>query len=163
MARSSLMDGMSSALLAGIGVLIADQVSKWAIVEFVMQPPRVIEVTPFFKIVLGLNRGISFGMFRETLAAFPQALSIGKLGIVAVLAWFLARSDDPRERIAFGLMIGGALGNIIDRLRLGGVVDFLDVHAFGWHWPSFNIADMALTVGTAVMLVAMAQRPRQKA
>lgn len=162
MARNPLLSRIAPAILAMIGVLVADQISKWAIAEVVMQPPRVIEVTPFFNIVLGFNRGISFGMFRETLAAFPQALSIGKLGVVAVLAWFLVRSEDPWERVAFGLMIGGALGNIIDRLRLGGVVDFLDVHAFGWHWPSFNVADMALTAGAAVMFATMVRSPRNR-
>ena len=160
MTHDPVLRRIALAILAAVGVVVADQVSKWVIVAIVMQPPRVIEVTPFFNIVLGFNRGISFGILRETLAAFPETLSIGKLGIVALLAWFLARSDDPWERMAFGLMIGGALGNIIDRLRLGGVVDFLDVHAFGWHWPSFNVADMALTTAAMTMVAGMVRGPR---
>ncbi|MBL8702576.1 MAG: signal peptidase II [Alphaproteobacteria bacterium] len=135
------------------GTLIVDQVTKWAIVEFVMRPGQRIAVLPFFNLVLGFNPGISFGMFRETLDDFPYAFSLVKLTIVGLLAWLLARSDDRWERVGFGLMIGGALGNVADRLRIGAVVDFLDFHIAGWHWPSFNLADAALSIGVMIMLL----------
>lgn len=149
------------AALVVLGVLFVDQLTKWTIVELVMQPPRVIEVAPFLNIVLGFNKGMSFGLFRDALAPFPEAFALAKLGIVAVVAWLLARSDDGLEKIAFGLIIGGALGNIVDRLRLGGVVDFLDLHATGRHWPSFNAADVALTAGAVLMIAAICVERRR--
>lgn len=132
-------------------VLILDQASKWWILVDVMAPPRVIEVTGFFNLVLVWNPGISFGMFgagggRWVLAALAVAIA------VALVVW-MARSERPWLVRALGLVVGGALGNALDRLIHGSVVDFLDFHVAGLHWPAFNLADSAITVGVVAMLV----------
>ena len=137
--------------LAGL-VLVLDQISKWWIVEVVMQPPEIIRVFPFFNLVMGWNRGVSFGMFNDESGFGRWFFTILALVIVAALTVWLRRSPDRFTAVALGLVIGGALGNVVDRIRYGAVADFLDVHAFGFHWPAFNVADSAITVG-AVMLV----------
>lgn len=141
-----------------IGLVVAaivvglDQVTKWWIVEVVMASPRVIEITPFFNLVMGWNRGISFGFFNNDSPVNSWLLPLVTAMIVCFLAIWLIRARDVWTCMALGLIIGGALGNLIDRLRYGAVADFLDVHAFGYHWPAFNVADAAITVG-AVLLV----------
>lgn len=132
-------------------VLILDQASKWWILTDVMTPPRVIEVTGFFNLVLVWNPGISFGMFgdgegRWLLAGLAFAIS------VALVVW-IARTARPCLVAALGLVVGGALGNALDRVIHGEVVDFLDFHLAGAHWPAFNLADSAITIGVVVMLV----------
>jgi len=140
----------------GLGIAAAiialDQATKWAIVEVVMQPPRVIHVAPFFNIVMGWNRGVSFGMFNSPDSS-AWILSLIALVIVGVLMVWLVRSGRPLVAAAIGLIIGGALGNVIDRIRFGAVADFLDFYVGGYHWPAFNVADSAITIG-AVILVA---------
>jgi signal peptidase II len=141
-----------------IGLFVAaivvglDQVTKWWIVEVVMVSPRVIEITPFFNLVMGWNRGISFGFFNNDSPVNSWLLPLVTAMIVGFLAIWLIRARDVWTCMALGLIIGGALGNLIDRLRYGAVADFLDVHAFGYHWPAFNVADAAITVG-AVLLI----------
>ena len=139
-------------ILTAILVVALDQVSKWWMLEHVMRPPRVIELTGFFNLVTGWNRGVSFGLFNTASPYNAWVLSAIALGIVAALAVWLGRARSPFLAAAIGLVIGGALGNVIDRLRFGAVFDFLDLHTAGYHWPAFNVADSAITVG-AVMLV----------
>lgn len=140
------------ALLAAIGVFALDRGSKWWILEIVMRPPRPIEVTPFFNLVLGFNTGVSFGMFNTDSMWNPLIFTGVALLIVAWLVRWLWRSQRPFTAVAIGLVIGGAIGNVYDRLLYPGVIDFLDFHAFGWHWPAFNVADSAI-VGGALLLV----------
>lgn len=141
-------------LLSALVVLLLDQLSKWWIVAIVMQPPRVIEITPFFNLVLGWNRGISFGLFGGDGALNAWVLPVLACAVVALVTYWLMRAQTRAIGISLGLIIGGAIGNIIDRLRLGAVVDFLDVHAFGYHWPAFNVADSGITIGAALMIVS---------
>ncbi|WBT38024.1 signal peptidase II [Hyphomicrobium sp. DMF-1] len=110
-------------------------------------------VLPFFDLRLSFNQGISFSMFAETFAGRPTLLAGITLVIVALFAILLIRSTVRWEAIAFGLIIGGALGNALDRVRLGAVVDFLDFHVRDYHWPAFNFADAAIVVGVMVLLV----------
>jgi len=134
-----------------VGVL--DQISKWWIVEHVMRPPHVIEVTPFFNIVLARNRGVSFGMFNDGSDGNKWLLSGVALVIVSVLLVWLWRTQCRMLASAIGLIVGGALGNVIDRMTHGAVIDFLDFHAAGFHWPAFNVADSAIFVGAAVLVL----------
>lgn len=133
-------------------VMALDQASKWWIVDVVMAPPRIIEVTPFFNLVLTHNRGVSFGMF----AADSHMGSWVLVGLALVISAFLVRwlyqTTQVIGVIALGLIIGGALGNVIDRVYIGAVVDFLDLHAFGYHWPAFNVADSAIFLGAAGLI-----------
>lgn len=142
---------IAAAILAATVVL--DQASKWLIVEQVMRPPRVLPITGFFNLVLTHNTGISFGMFRGGEAWMRWVLVAAALAIVAALMVWLHRQPARGHAVAVGLICGGALGNVIDRIWVGAVVDFLDFHAAGWHWPAFNVADSAITLGVAVMIL----------
>jgi signal peptidase II len=138
-----------------LAVLVAalDQLTKWVILAVVMQPPRTIPVTPFFNLVLAWNRGISFSLFDNDSPAGPFLLA-GFAGLIVLgLAWWLVRVDRPWPAVGIGLVMGGAVGNIIDRLRFGAVTDFLDFHLAGWHWPAFNLADTAITIGVALLVL----------
>lgn len=148
MTRRPLMVAVLTA--AAIG---ADQATKWVVLTQVMQPPRVIEVTPFFNLTLGFNTGVSFGMFNDTFAARPELLAILTFGIaMAILAWAL-QARSAWERSGLSLIAGGALGNILDRWRQGAVTDFLDFHWQGWHWPAFNGADAFISLGACMLIV----------
>jgi signal peptidase II len=135
------------------GVLLLDQVTK-ALANELLNPPSggPISVTPFFDLRLGYNRGVSFGLLATDHPAAPWVLSGLAVLIVAVLLAWMRRAADGWERFALGLVIGGALGNVADRLRQGMVTDFLDFHVAGWHWPAFNLADGAIVLGAAILL-----------
>ncbi len=134
-------------------VTVLDQISKWWILADVMSPPTVIKLTPFFNLVLVWNRGVSFGILNQSSAWVPWLLSALAAAICVGLFIWLRRAENRRLAAALGLIIGGALGNLVDRLRFGAVVDFLDVHAGGYHWPAFNVADSAIVVGVAVLII----------
>lgn len=142
-------------LLATVA-LLGDQASKLA-VEVAMNPPRTIPVTPYFNLVLNFNysRGISFGFLSSgpVADAGTWALILLSTAIVAGLSVWLARTTDPKEAGAMGAIIGGAIGNILDRLSLDHVTDFLDFHVGGWHWPAFNLADTFISCGVAVLML----------
>ncbi len=147
-ARTLFVRGILIAALV-IGV---DQVTKWWILESVMQPPSVIEVTAFFNMVLAWNRGVSFGLFNNDSGSNVWVFTVVALAISAVMLFWLWRANRRTICVAVGLVVGGALGNVIDRLIHGAVVDFLDFHAWGYHWPAFNIADSAITIGAAILI-----------
>ena len=148
---------LSRAFLPGLAIaaviVVLDQLSKWWVVEVVMNPPRTIEVTSFFNLVMGWNRGVSFGLFNTGSAVTEWLLPAVAAVIIIVLTVWLSRVDRLLLGAALGSIIGGALGNVIDRLRYGAVADFLDVHAMGYHWPAFNLADTMITVGAAVLII----------
>lgn len=149
MKTSLLTKGLSVAAV----VIVLDQLTKWWILERMMLPPRVIEVTPFFNLVLTWNRGVSFGMFNTDSPLNAWLLPLVALVIIAMLVFWLIRADRLILGLALGAVIGGAVGNLIDRLRFGAVADFLDLHAFGYHWPAFNIADSAISIGVVVLIL----------
>lgn len=131
-----------------------DQASKWLMLEIVLNPPRLIELTPFLNLRLGFNTGVSFGLFRDTLEAWPGLLGLFKFAAgFGLLAW-ATFARHWLERIGLALMAGGAFGNALDRWRQGAVTDFLDLHWGDWHWPTFNGADIALSFGVVLMLLA---------
>lgn len=144
---------MPLALAAAAAVALLDQLSKWWIVERVMDPPRALEVTGFFNLMLVYNRGISFGLLDSEAALLPWVLSGLAVAIVIGLVVWLRQIEGRWPAVAVGLIVGGAVGNIIDRLRLGAVIDFLDLHWAGFHWPAFNLADSAITLGVVLLLV----------
>lgn len=163
-------------------LLIMDQLSKWIIVENVFRPESIYPLTfiewyienrppfphdvgsvlPFFNLVLVYNTGVSFSMFAEHGAVngnMPLILS----GIAALIALgfaiWLTKTDSKLSAVGSGLIIGGAVGNILDRLRFGGVIDFLDFHIGELHWPAFNVADCGIVIGVAVILISQLKRP----
>lgn len=154
-------------LLVALAVLVADQATKWAVlgpIDLDARMPGIIEVTGFFNLVMVRNYGVSFGMFADDAGTTRWALVVLALGVTAALLVWLRRVERRFPAAAIGLVIGGAVGNVIDRLRFGAVVDFLDLHVLGYHWPAFNVADSAITIGV-VLLVAdgLFGRPAQGA
>jgi signal peptidase II len=131
-------------------VVVLDQLTKWAVLSWL---DRDVALTPFFNLVLVWNTGVSFGMFDSGGARAPWLLSGLALAVVVALLVWLQRVEHRLTAAGLGLIIGGAIGNVIDRMRFGAVVDFLDAHAFGWHWPAFNVADSAICIGAALLLV----------
>ncbi len=144
---------MPLALAAAAAVALVDQLSKWWIVERVMDPPRALEVTGFFNLMLIYNRGVSFGLLDSEAPLLPWVLSGLAVAIVIGLVVWLRQIEGRWPGVAVGLIVGGAVGNVIDRLRLGAVIDFLDLHWAGFHWPAFNLADSAITLGVVLLLV----------
>lgn len=113
--------------------------------------PWQIEVTGFFNLVMVWNTGVSFGLFSGIDARW--LLIVVSLAIAVALAIWMWRADNHWLVLALALVIGGAIGNVIDRFWHGAVVDFLDFHLYGWHWPAFNIADSAICIGVGVLLL----------
>lgn len=149
--RSQVLGGMALSVPASAAAL-ADLVSKAIAAAWLPEAPSQLAVTPFLNIRLSFNTGISFSLL-------PASTAIGVLGLVALamvlvgaLIWLAQRASGAAERASYGLIAGGAVGNIIDRARDGAVTDFLDLHAFGWHWPTFNLADVAITCGVVLLL-----------
>ncbi len=144
---------MRSTLAVAALVVLLDQASKWAVLHLIMQPPRLIEITGFFNLTLVYNTGVSFGLLGGSAPWKPWVLSGVAVVIVVVLLAWLRKQGGTLLLLAGGLVAGGAIGNVIDRLRLSMVVDFLDFHVAGWHWPAFNVADSAISVGVVLLVL----------
>ena len=144
---------MRIGLLAGGIVLILDHLTKWIIRDVVLDDARYIEITGFFNLVEVWNRGVSFGIFASSSPWTPVLLSALAIGISIVLLVWLRKAETLLLSIALGIVIGGAVGNVIDRILWGHVFDFLDFHIAGYHWPAFNVADSAITIGVALILI----------
>jgi len=142
-----------TAYIGVLGLMGVDQVTKQMALAAVFQPPRVIEVLPFFNLVPVWNTGMSFGMLSGGGDLVKWGLTILALAVGALLPW-IARSWDRLSRIGAILMASGALGNAIDRMIYGAVIDFIDLFAGQYHWPAFNVADMAVTIGAGMMILA---------
>lgn len=150
--------------LFAVLVFVLDQLSKWYVLSVIkLDEIKSMEIIPgFVNFIMAWNRGINFGLFASDsllsvvlLTAFPVLVSIG-------LVWWIIKS--PRPLLCWGgaLVIGGALGNALDRVLHGAVVDFLNVTAFGFHNPySFNIADIAIFLGAALIILDMQFEPRK--
>lgn len=141
--------GLSIALV----VLILDQLSKYVILNYVLGEQIIIRVTSFFNIVRAWNTGVSFSMFNDhgSLGVIMLSTVAGAI-VVGLLLWL--KSEQTRAaQVALGLIIGGAVGNIIDRIRLGAVFDFLDLHWFSHHWPAFNVADSCICIGAMILIL----------
>ena len=140
-------------LVASAIIVVLDQVTKWLVRETVLETISRIEVTGFFNIVEVWNRGVSFGLFASSSPWTPVLLSALAIGISIVLLVWLRKAETLLLSIALGIVIGGAVGNVIDRILWGHVFDFLDFHIAGYHWPAFNVADSAITIGVALILI----------
>jgi signal peptidase II len=118
-----------------------------------MEPPRDIALAPFLNLVYARNIGVSFSMFRSDSLIGQWMLSAVALAIVAGLLVWMRRLNRSWPTVALGLIVGGAVGNVVDRLRLRFVFDFLDFYWSGYHFAAFNLADSAITVGVAMLLI----------
>ncbi len=156
-----------------IDVIVLDQISKWLILEYILKaelqpnglrlglwdwlmaaPPRLphvsVDVLPFFNLSMVWNEGVSFGLFHGSGAWILSAVA---LLITALFSAMLMRAKGWLQAVALSMVIGGAIGNVIDRFRFGAVADFFDFHVMGWHYPAFNIADCGIVVGIALLVI----------
>jgi signal peptidase II len=145
--------------LKGLGisalVILIDQWSKYYVfkmLDAINVDHPAIEVLPFFNLVRVYNYGVSFGMFNG-LEYGKLILSFVAIFITLVLCVLLFKVKKTYLAVAFGLIIGGAIGNIIDRLTVGAVADFFDFYVGEYHWPAFNIADSAVCIGVVVIIL----------
>jgi signal peptidase II len=137
-------------LIVAIAAVLLDRVSKWRLIEW-LREHGPSEITGFFNLVYVRNTGISFGLGNDgSISAWIPSLLA--LAIVIFLLFWLRRAQTRWLGAAIGLVIGGAVGNVIDRVLWGAVADFFDFHAFGYHWPAFNVADMAIFIGVVMIL-----------
>jgi signal peptidase II len=138
--------------LGAAGVVAADRLSKWAALAW-LRPSEGLEVTGFFNLVLVFNRGAAFSFLADA-PGWQQPFFIAvALIAAAIVSWMLWRYPARRLLcVGLALILGGALGNLWDRVAYGHVVDFLDFHAYGWHWPAFNVADSAISVGAGILI-----------
>ncbi len=137
--------------VAGV-IVVADQITKWWILAEFLDNPRVVPVTDFFNLVLVWNRGVSFGLFASSAQWMPYILAGLAIVISVFLVMWLRTAENRVLAAGLGFVLGGAIGNVIDRFVHRAVVDFLDFHAFGYHWPAFNIADSSIFVGVVLIL-----------
>ena len=158
---------LARGLAAAAAVAVLDQASKVALLWHFNEvgcARHQETLTGFLDLVLTCNTGISFGIMNRA-GASSLLFSLAAIVIVAILIAWLKRVQTGFLAVAIGFIIGGALGNVIDRLRFGAVVDFLYFHAGSWYWPAFNLADSAICLGVAAMLLdgLLLRRPASQA
>ena len=158
---------LRTGLIFAVLLLIADQASKYWILEVAQLPQLrnipLFEIGPFgLDLTMVWNRGVTFGLFSGE-GTWNHLILAALASVVAgfLLRW-LARSENRLVTYALGAVIGGAIGNVIDRVRFGAVVDFVDVHAWGWHWYVFNVADAAIVCGVLALVVDALIRPETR-
>jgi len=141
------------ALIAGAGVLL-DQLSKYYIDSTFELYQSITVLENFFHITYIRNRGAAFGILSDNALRLPFFITVSLIAIVGII-WYLRqiRTDQVLSQLALGLILSGAIGNLIDRIRFGEVIDFIDVHWYDHHWPAFNVADSAICVGVALLFL----------
>jgi len=141
-------------LAAGLAVLGLDQASKFWVLEILRLPElRQVEVLPVLNLTMVWNRGVTFGLLDSPGGSSHFVLAGVALMVVAALVAWLRRADGVPMAVALGAVAGGAIGNVIDRLRFGAVVDFLHFHVGGWSWYVFNVADSAIVCGVVALVI----------
>lgn len=136
--------------------IVLDQLTKLYIASTFTLYESVTVLENFFHITYILNPGAAFGIFAGKAAAFrvPFFLALSFVASVGIVIFYRS-VEDRLVRAALSLILGGAIGNMIDRARLGEVIDFIDVHWYNNHWPAFNVADSAITIGVGLMILDM--------
>jgi len=138
---------------AAAAIVLADRVTKLLVLES-FAPGERLPVTGFFNMVLVFNKGAAFSFLAGASGwQTPVFAAISSIAAVVITVLILRNSGNRMLCAALGLILGGALGNLWDRLLWGHVVDFLDFHAAGWHWPAFNVADSAISVGAVLLIL----------
>jgi signal peptidase II len=139
-------------ILAAI-TIVADQASKWLLQDMLLKQGTIEVIPGLFNLVMVWNKGISFGMLGRTGGGLPPwALSAIAVVICIALFFWLRAARSRWTAWAIGLVIGGAIGNVVDRARWGAVFDFADFYIGRWHWPAFNVADAAIVIGVLMLL-----------
>lgn len=161
------MKRMYKYLAVILGLVILDQLTKGSLLylltdrvplignawDLVPYPYIIAQVTDFFNLVFTWNPGTSFSLFRSLGESAPFIIVILTGIVIGFLGHYLFSRSDKHEKWPVALIIGGALGNLIDRIRFGAVIDFLDFHVGGWHWPAFNVADVCIVVGVGLYIL----------
>jgi signal peptidase II len=148
-----------------VATLIVDQLSKQLLLDYLLQTElkMVSVIDGFFRLVIVWNRGVSFGLLGGDRPLPAILLSGVAIAVCIGLFVWLRRTDRPLTGWGIGLVMGGAIGNVIDRARWGAVFDFADFHVDQWHWPAFNVADSAIVIGVGLMLIDSLIGERQRA
>jgi signal peptidase II len=140
-------------------IFVADQLTKKAALAHLDPARPVVMIPDFFHLVLVMNPGVAFGIFAGVPSGWRWIVtlfSLTALMLLASLAFRVLPRGSVVARVAIGLVFGGAAGNLLDRWRFGAVVDFIDVFWRGYHWPAFNVADSAITVGVCLLAAELA-------
>ena len=140
--------------LIALLTIALDQLSKFCAEEYLVFH-RAVEVMPFFNLFLTYNKGVSFSFFSMNEAYGPWVLSGLSLIICCGLIVWLRKEKNKVNQIGIALILGGALGNVLDRIRIGAVVDFLDFYYGAYHWPAFNVADTAICFGAFLIFLQL--------
>ena len=162
-----IMKNLAKILAVVLGVVFLDQISKGYLIylitggiplhgaawEIVPVPYLMAHVTNFFNIVFTWNPGASFSLFRGVGEFAPMLIIIATGAIIGFIGYYALRRASANERFPLALILGGAIGNLIDRVRFGAVVDFLDFHIGTLHWPAFNVADICICMGVALYIL----------
>lgn len=154
--------------VTAFGIAAADQLTKYLVMEKILRVTAggeadVVPLFPGLNFVMVWNRGVSFGMFDSADPRAAFALCALSFVICVPLAFWLAQTQKKLLAVALALVIGGAVGNVIDRVRFGAVADFIDVYVKSWHWPAFNVADSAIVIGAGLlMLDALFEKEEKK-
>jgi len=152
------------ACLATAGLIVLLDAAVKQTVMWLMPYGASVSITPFFNVVHVWNTGAAFSFLADAGGWQRYALSVLGIGVSIVLAWLLWRGVAGRlDTAAYTLIMGGALGNVTDRIARGFVVDYLDFYWRGWHWPAFNLADVAITTGAALLIVSSFRSTRSAA
>ena len=147
-----LLRAARTSILLFSGVSLDYALKSWA--RSSLPPGQSVEVFSFLNLTLGFNPGISFGLFPATgYTSATLLLAVTTLVTLAVMTAAVVTRNVAKS-LAFALLASGAAGNVVDRFRHGGVTDYLDFHAFDWHWPTFNVADVLITCGLAAVIAA---------
>ena len=154
------MNRMRELLFLGGLVVAFDQLSKyWLLYIYDVSSHTPVVLCEYFSLVMAWNRGVSFSMFSSHATWVPWALSLLAVSISALLIRLSLRSEQPLERVGYAFVVGGAMSNVIDRVRFGVVADFFYAHVGNWGWPAFNIADSAICLGAGVLLFLALKKP----
>jgi len=149
-------------LVVAVLAVTLDQVSKFYMINDVLDGHSEIILAPFFSLVRAWNKGVSFSLFNDWGENGAYVISGFAATVVLLLLWWMHKEKTKVAQIGLGLIIGGAIGNIADRIRFGAVFDFLDFHIGEYHWPAFNAADSFICVGAALVIMSELLKNRKE-
>jgi signal peptidase II len=153
---------MIRVLVLGAVVVVLDQITKAMVLTHLAPGTHVDIVEGFVTLTLVMNPGLAFGLLGSVPSGWRWVvalLSVAALAVLARVALRVLPAGSRLDHVAIGLIFGGAVGNLIDRVRFGAVVDFVDLHARGYHWPAFNVADSGISVGVVLLGLRLLLRP----
>lgn len=156
---SSTLPKKGSVTLATL-LFLADQISKFLVLENI-GPGEIVSVAPCFNFVLTFNIGITFGLLKAHSDLHFILLVTGVCVMSCVVAFWWFKAENALQRYATAMIISGALGNLVDRLRFHGVVDFIDFYIMNFHWYTFNVADSAIVLGVGLLMLDSFYKPKK--